>query len=171
MQKIFKNPLIIIIVSLLINIVFVVIYVHCSHKKIAVVDAIQLFNSFKMKLEMEEKASASLKYLNHVTDSLKQDLIVKSKVKDYPKADLEKIYNALSYSENIWEQEYQRTNKDINEQVWKRLNVMIDDYGKQEGLRLIIGANGMGSVLYNDEYYDKTKEMINYANKKYEGSR
>ena len=40
---------------------------------------------------------------------------------------------------------------------------MIDDYGKEGGYRLIIGANGMGSVLYNDDYYDCTKEVVDFV--------
>lgn len=46
--------------------------------------------------------------------------------------------------------------------LWKSM-------AKKRHLHLIIGANGMGSVLYNDDYYDMTNDLINYANKEYEG--
>lgn len=139
-----------------------------DHKKIAVVDAIKLFNSYKMKTELEAKSSGRLEYLSHVADSLKNDVVAKSKVKDFPRPELEQLYKVFAQAKGTFEQEYQESNQSINEQVWKRLNPLIDEYGKKEGLRLIIGANGMGSVLYNDEYYDHTKELTDFVNKKYE---
>lgn len=139
-----------------------------NNKKIAVVDAVKLFNSYKMKIEMEAKSGTKLEYLAHQADSLKKELVVKSKVKDVPKAELETLYRTFTQAQGTLEQEYQQSNQAINEQVWKRLNPLIDEYGKAHGYRLIIGANGMGSVLYNDDYYDRTKELTEFVNKKYE---
>lgn len=139
-----------------------------TNKKIAVVDAIKLFNSFKMKQELEAKSADALKYLGHQADSLKSDLAAKSKIKDFPRAELEKLYVQFRNAQGQLEQTYQETNQSINEEVWKRLNPLVDDFGKEGGYRLVIGANGMGSVLYNDDYYDRTKELIDYVNKKYE---
>lgn len=146
----------------------VLFYFHHSNKKIAVVDAIQVFNSFKMKQELESKTSGLLDNLGRRADSLKSDLSGKSKVKDFPKAELEKLYIQYRNAQGELEQTYQQTNQEINQEVWKRLNPLIDDYGKEGGYRLIIGANGMGSVLYNDDYYDRTKEVIDFVNKRYE---
>jgi outer membrane protein len=139
-----------------------------NNKKIAVVDAIKLFNSYKMKMELEAKSAGTLKFLGHRADSIKQQLMTQSKIKDFPKTELDKMYTEFTKAQGLLEQEYQQSNQSINEQVWKRLNPLIDDYGKKEGYRLIIGANGMGSVLYNDDYYDRTKEVIDFVNKKYE---
>lgn len=142
---------------------------HRNNKKIAVVDAVKLFNNYKMKMELEAKAAGKLEYLAHQADSLKKELVVKSKVKDVPKAELETLYKSFSQAQATLEQEYQQSNQAINEQVWKRLNPLIDEYGKEHGFRLIIGANGMGSVLYNDDYYDQTKALTEFINKQYEG--
>lgn len=139
-----------------------------ANKKIAVVDAIKLFNSFKMKQELEAKSGDVLKYLGHQADSFKNDLAAKSKMAGFPKAELEKLYVQFRNAQGQLEQTYQETNQSINEEVWKRLNPLIDDFGKEGGYRLIIGANGMGSVLYNDDYYDRTQELIDYVNKRYE---
>lgn len=138
------------------------------NKKIAVVDAIQLVNSYKMKLELEAESGELLTFLGRKADSLKQDLTGKSKVKDFPKPELDRILSAYRNAQGLLEQQYQQSNQSINEQVWKRLNPLIDEYGKGHGFRLIIGANGMGSVLYNDAYYERTKELIDFVNKKYE---
>ncbi len=139
-----------------------------KQKKIAVVDAIKLFNNYKMKKELEARSAGRLEYVAHVADSLKKELTAKSQMKDVPKAELETLYRTFSQAQAGLEQEYQQSNQSINEQVWKRLNTLIDEYGKAKGYRLIIGANGMGSVLYNDDYYDQTQALTDFVNKKYE---
>lgn len=139
-----------------------------NNKKIAVVDAIKLVNSYKMKMELEAKSAGALKFLAHRADSIKQNLVAQSKIKDVPKDRLNELYTTFTNAQGELERLYQQSNQEINDQVWKRLNPLVDEYGRGNGYRLIIGANGMGSVLYNDEYYDRTKEVIDFVNKKYE---
>lgn len=143
--------------------------VNRNSKKIAVVDAVKLFNSYKMKLDLEAVDGRKLDFLAKRVDSLKQELAVKSKSPGIPKQELEQLYRVFQMEQANLETQYQQSNQSINEQVWKRLNPLVDEYAKKEGLRLIIGANGMGSVLYYDDFYDKTKEVIDYVNKDYEG--
>lgn len=139
-----------------------------EEKKIAVVDAVKLFNEYKMKVELEGKVSQRLQYIGHVTDSLKTLLQAQSKNTTVSKEELQKVYAQYMQVQSQFDREYEETNSQINEQVWKRLNPLIDEYGKERGLRLVIGANGMGSVLYNDDYYDHTPSLIKYVNEKYE---
>lgn len=148
--------------------VIVLFIVRSGNKKIAVVDAIQLFNSYKMKQELEGKAAGRLEFLNRRADSIKNELTARSKAPGATPQSLEELYRTFNSAKMTLEQEYQESNQAINEQVWKRLNPLIDEYGKENGLRLMIGANGMGNVLYNDEYYDHTKSVIEFVNKKYE---
>jgi len=139
-----------------------------SNKKIAVVDAVKLFNDYKMKRELEAKEAVRLQYLARQADSIRQIILVKSKSTGTSQKELQALYQSFNAAKATLEQEYQESNQSINEQVWKRLNPAVDAYGKERGFRLIIGANGMGSVLYNDDFYDKTKEVIDFVNKQYE---
>jgi outer membrane protein len=139
-----------------------------NQKKMAVVDAVKIFNSYKMKMELEAKAGGKLEFLGHQVDSIKQELAARSKTPGMNPAVLEEMYRSFQAAQARLDQEYQESNQAINEQVWKRLNPQIDEYGKKHGLRLIIGANGMGSVLYNNDFYDHTNEVIEFVNKKYE---
>lgn len=148
--------------------VIVLFMVSHNNKKIAVVDAIQLFNKYKMKMELEGKAAGRLEYLNRQADSIKNVLAASSKAPGATAQSLEGLYRAFNTAKMTLEQEYQASNQSINEQVWKRLNPLIDEYSKEQGLRLVIGANGMGTVLYNDDYYDHTQALIAFVNKKYE---
>lgn len=139
-----------------------------QHKKIAVADAVRLFDQFNMKKEMEAKAKLKLDVLNKRADSVNSELQMAQAAKD-EKA-VEKLSYAYSYLRTLLEEEYAKSNRDINEQVWKRLNPAVDAFGKKTGLHVIIGANGMGSVLYNDDYYDVTPELIKFVNGSYEGA-
>ncbi|PQJ13003.1 hypothetical protein CJD36_004465 [Flavipsychrobacter stenotrophus] len=137
-----------------------------DNKKIGVVDAVRLFDQYNMKKELEDKAKVKLQMLGKQMDSVENLLNMAKAVKNDD--GIKKMSYAYSYVRSYVENEYKQSNKEINEQVWKRLNSAIDAYGKSKGLHLIIGANGMGSVLFNDDYYDLTSEAIKYVNKKYE---
>jgi len=140
----------------------------CASKKIAVVDAVRLFNAYHMKKELENQSGKKLDKIGHIADSLKTDISLKMKEQHADKAALEQEIEAYRRVESAYDQEYQASNQSINEEVWKRLNPLIDEYGKKNGLRLIIGANGMGSVLYHTGYYDHTEKVIEFVNQRYE---
>ncbi len=137
-----------------------------KQKKIGVVDAVRLFDKFNMKTEMEAKAKVKLQLLNGQVDSIGNQLNLAKATQD--EAATKKLAYAYDYIRSELDKEYTRSNREINEQVWKRLNPAVEAFGKQEKLHVIIGANGMGSVLYNDDYYDLTDKLIEYVNKKYE---
>lgn len=139
-----------------------------QHKKIAVADAVRLFDQFNMKKEMEAKAKLQLDILNKRADSISSQLQLAQASRD--QSAIEKLSYAYSYFRTQLEEEYAKSNHEINEQVWKRLNPAVDEFGKKNGYHVIIGANGMGSVLYNDDYYDITNQLIAFVNHKYEGA-
>ena len=78
------------------------------------------------------------------------------------------IFEQLLYNKKVEvQQAYEVSNKNINEQVWKRLNPLIDEFSKEHNYRIVIGANGMGTVLYTDESAERTNDLIQFINKKY----
>ena len=50
--------------------------------------------------------------------------------------------------------------KNINEQVRDRLNPLIKDFAVKNNYRIVVGANGMGTVLYNADVVDITDKLI-----------
>lgn len=151
----------------------VVVYQLCSRQlhKVSVVDAIKLFNGFKMKIELEQRAGVQLKAMQAQSDSIGQVLQAIQKTAKGPTDEQRQLYNAYEISRSRLQQAYTQSNEEINQQVWKRLNPLIEEYGKQQGLHLMIGANGMGTVLYTDGYFDKTEELIRFVNAKYENNK
>lgn len=52
---------------------------------------------------------------------------------------------------------------------WKLINQYVSDFGKKEGIVFIYGATGDGTLMYADQAYDITEEVIQYINERYEG--
>lgn len=148
----------------IVSIAIVLFFYNAQTKKIVVVDAIRLFNEFKMKIELEKIDGERLSDLGKKIDSLQTRL----KINQSKNIIDEELINSYRNSREKLEIDYQESNQNINEQVWKRLNPLIDDYGKKNDFKMILGANGMGSVLYNDELCDETDDIIKYVNRIYE---
>ena len=138
-----------------------------QQKKIAVVDAVKLFDSYNMKNELEGIAKRQLQAESKEVDSMR-NVVQMAQAVNGNEDEVKKFTMGYNYMKSRLESDYTQSNRDINEKVWKRLNPLLDEYGKKNHLHLMIGANGMGSVLYNDDYYDLTNDVIKFANKKYE---
>lgn len=143
-------------------------YFKNEEKKIGLIDAVKLFNGYKMKAELESLAAVKMEALGREADSLKQLLSARGKAPAGPDKELELLYRQFMEAQQRLEEAFEASNRSINEQVWDRLNPLIDEYGKKAGLRAILGANGMGSVLYYTDYYDHTQQAIDFVNQRYE---
>lgn len=135
-------------------------------KKTGVVDVVRLFDEYNMKKELEAKAKVKLQTIENEIDTVSNKLKMAHAMNDSQQE--KRLYGSYTYLKSNMQDEYRQTNQEINTEVWKRLNPIVEEYGKKMHLHLIIGANGMGSVLYNDDYYDMTDDLIKYVNKKYE---
>jgi outer membrane protein len=135
-------------------------------KKIGVVDAIKLFDSYNMKLELEAQAKIKLQKEGGQLDSIENKFKMAQAAKN--DSDIKMLGHRYNTLKAILQNDFKEGNKEINVQIWKRLNPLVEAYGKQNHLHLIIGANGMGTVLYEDSYFDMTDDMIKFVNKKYE---
>lgn len=137
-------------------------------KKTAYVDTLRLFDQYKLKLDLEKKEDLVLNRVKSDADSLKNQRDVLLKEQPGDTASLRQLERQLARLSGIFNQEYSRSNKEINDAVWKRLNPDIDEFAKKEGLELLVGANGMGTVLYGSTDKDLTDKLVKYVNKKYE---
>lgn len=141
-------------------------YISIQDKKFAVVDAIKLFDGFNMKKDLEAIDKSKLQQQSRAIDSLDKEMQMAIAMKNADEAN--RISTEYAAAKAALENNYTRSNQIINEKVWKRLNPLLEEFGKKKGIHLIIGANGMGSVLYNDAYYDMTSDAVNFVNKRYE---
>jgi outer membrane protein len=127
-----------------------------NDKKIVYADAIRLFNGYKFKVELEKMGQGTLTMLKNRLDSV--EVIYKANPTD------ERGQQLVAEGQQRLAEAYTAINKEINQKAWERLNPIINKFGKEKGIDLLIGANGMGTVLYATEARDVTDELIIYAN-------
>lgn len=139
-------------------------YINSKLNNIIVIDVIKVVNEFKLKKDLEAAVEPKLAMLKNKVDSM-------SAVMDYIIKNNKENAEAVKQEYQYWQQKayeaYETSNTSINEQVWKRLNPLIDEWGKKNNYRIIIGANGMGTILYNQDAVDKSTELIQFINSNY----
>ncbi|MNS22965.1 hypothetical protein D3C72_547700 [compost metagenome] len=130
--------------------------------KVVYIDTIKLFNDFKYTKELEHSYEQTLVNSKNRYDSL---------------AALAKLHPGNMELNTLLEQEggrfsvvYEQIKETISKKSWERLDPLIKEFGNTQDYELLIGANGMGTVLYGKEHTDKTQQLIDFVNKKYEQS-
>lgn len=136
-------------------------------KNIKFVDTAYLYDNFKLKKELEITFNEVKTLKQAQLDSLYDVIItVKNSGKETDIKTLEKRYLSQR-SKMTDEQENLRTAYDSN--IWSQLNKYIKDFGEQNNIDLIIGANGQGSVMHGNSSMNISEEAINFINKNYSG--
>lgn len=130
-----------------------------------VVDVIRLFNKYNLKLDMEKADSMYLQKEFKEIDSVQQ--IIQYQYKDANHAEQASLAQHYKLLDEKREAAIVASNERINEAVWKKLNALIPQYAKEKKIKVMAGANGMGNVMYYDETYDITDDLIEYVNKAY----
>ncbi len=129
---------------------------------VAYIDISKVVNAYQMKKDLEQQTAGDLNRIKAVTDSLK---MLKKMANNQPSPALD---TQIMYAQYAFKQYYEQSNRAINEKIWERLNPLLETYGKERGLQLLVGANGAGTVLYGDKSIDLTEDLIKYLNNKYE---
>ena len=133
------------------------------NESVVFVDISKLVDNYKLKKDLERSSSSDLNRIKGVVDSL--TMIKKmSGISAGPTH----TDSALANAQYAFNRYYQLTNQEISKKVWERLNPVLEAYGKDKKLGLIIGATGAGTVLYGSKGKDITDDVIIYVNQQYE---
>lgn len=132
----------------------------CSVKKTGYVDMFQLVQEFELQKEYSKEAKKEMDIKRSIIDSMIYTERVKSEAAG------EALKNELYTAYQI---KVEERNAEIEKMIWKRLNPLVADYGKENGYAYIYGANGTGNVLYADDEENITEALIEYVNKRYHG--
>lgn len=133
-----------------------------SNKGIAYIDIERLVNGYQFKKDLEKAAGSDLYSIKMTIDSL--EMVRKAVASPVPT----KVDSQLVHAKYVFEEYYAASNRDINKNIWERLNPIVEQYGKDRKLQLLIGANGAGTLLYAAKKRDMTDDLIRYVNQKYE---
>ena len=74
----------------------------------------------------------------------------------------------IDYQQGI-QQKSQQEDYQMTEQVLIEVNTFIEQYGKQHGYKMVLGANNSGNIVYGDEALDITNELQEALNAQYQG--
>lgn len=137
------------------------------------IDNQKLMKEFAMTKELEVKYNSAILNRQSQLDSFELELKILEKKTDMKNLnDVEKFKSKIADYQDIKlgiEKSNAELSNQLNEKVAKRLNAFIEKYAQQEGIRLVFGANGNGSLLYADKEFDITDQVINFANNQYKG--
>jgi len=86
-------------------------------------------------------------------------------------AELQKREQQLQYAEQSIAQQLQQESGVEIDSVVSSVKKFIKSYGKEKGYAYIYGTGDAASVLYAEEKYDITKEIIKLLNDKYKSSK
>ena len=143
--------------------------------KVVYLDIPKVFNRFELKTELQEKYKKVEAGRKRILDSLAFNLQIMSKKLQSNQNDKQLMYEFDVKREeyfkrkNLTEQDNVSLSNQYDKQILEQMTQYIVEYGKKNKLDVIMGADGNGVLMYANEKYDRSEEIISYINKKYKG--
>lgn len=155
-----------------------------SSKKIGVVQMDKLVYDFKGMKEATEKYTKKMTSWSNQKDSLEKrlqelynqiriDSVNKDQAKLSRDIQIFMIFKQsyIDYTQNL-DINADKEDKEMTAGVMNQVNEYIKNYAKEEGYDMILCNNAQyQSVGFGKEQIDITQKMLEYANKKYEGTK
>jgi len=146
------------------------VYTKKSYKSAYIITG-NLYESYKGTKELQSKVITQQNRYKLVLDSLRIEINlnmsdIANKQKNARTDELKKQYNALATDFKKYNEEYVQSEQ---AKVWSQLNEYIQTYGKENNYDYIYGADGSGNIMYADSSFNITKEIVEFANSKYDG--
>lgn len=145
-----------------------------SVSKNAYIDTVKLYSEFQLTKELNENLETVMKTRKKMLDSLYTLLTVQTEsIRSSSAKDEIKINEIRHLEENLYlkQQQFEKENNqlsaDYSAKIWGQLNQYVQDYGKNNGYRLLFGANGQGNIMYGNKDIDVTEELISYSNNRF----
>jgi len=136
--------------------------------EIVYVDNIELFNGFNMSKDLAKINNQKITGQKKKLDSLYAIYtIFKEQKNEEKQLELER---QLRKEDQELRKINEHFSKEVSQQVWNRLNQYIKEYGQQNELKIILGTQGNGNIMYTEEGINITTEVLHYVNTKYEGN-
>lgn len=133
--------------------------------KLVYVDNAIVFSEFNLSKDLSKSRNTQLEHQKKYVDSLAS--LLNKKTSTTSRDDLKKQFIKENQQLNEMNRHY---TKEVNTQVWDRLNTYIREFGEQNGYQLILGTRGDGNIMHAAEKLDVTKAFLKFANDRYEGN-
>lgn len=145
----------------------------------AYVNLAQAYRQFTLTRELEAKLNATKRARQAVLDSLAlqvRRLEARAQAEGGGRLDparseaLQTKAEEYRLKEKQFEEDNQALTEQYTNQVWTQINQYMKNYGKEHRYTYILGAEGSGVLMYADERFDITSDVIAYLNRRYGGA-
>lgn len=167
------------IISVLLFVCLAIIPVIAYHfyltPKEAFVDIPKVFNGFAMKNEMQAKYKKTETQRMKIVDSLSMDLqMMSNKLRsDSKNKELQNSFDAKRQYffnlKNRMQEDNAALSDKYDKQILEQMSTYIMEYGKKNNFDFIYGSSGNGTLMYANNKYDISEQVIQYINDKYKG--
>lgn len=175
-----KAIIIIVITSVIVSLTSVFVYHSSMKQKIGYIEIKKVFDGFQMKKELEDKFKQNTKVKERILDSLSFNLKLMSKQLNEQQGSTKGVDKDLVYAFEYKREEFLKLKNQYNDessvlsrkydaQILERLTQYVIEYGKNNGYKMIFGADGNGSLMYATDDYNVSSPVIEFINKKYSG--
>lgn len=181
-MKLQKTLACLILIIVLINSYFI-FFSKKDNLKIAYVDNMKVFQSYKGMEEVKRAVENNSKEYRNIIDTLQYDFEKefkkyeknRNKMSNNEKALTEKLLQnkqqQFIHSKEALEKKGKDEQVEITQQVIKKLDGYMKKHAKSKGYDFIFGANSSANIIYANEIFDITDEIIKDANMQYENQK
>nr|WP_026814077.1 OmpH family outer membrane protein [Arenibacter certesii] len=152
----------------------------CQQEKIGFVDNVKLMDSYKEKLDVENRFKSRSERFTKKRDSISQAFQIEAqafqaKAQKLSQAKAQEEYGALQQRSQFIGQQLQQEEQELQmkgqtemDSLVSKVKKEIKKYGKANGYSFILSGGEGGSVLYGTEAHDITDAIVKILNDKYE---
>jgi outer membrane protein len=165
----------------LIGVIILFIFQWTKPDKVAYVKTDELLAKYQGMVEAKAKYEEKAMTWQSNIDTLKAEFT--SLVEDYKengktlsnakKQEVEKGLQAKQKQLNDYQQsisqQAQEEDQKLTQGVLNQVNSFIEEYGKENGYKIIFGANGSGTIVYGTDAINITNKVLMTLNKEYNG--
>jgi Skp family chaperone for outer membrane proteins len=151
------------------------LFSYLTRPKFAYIECMKVFDGFKLKKELEAELIRISSARQISIDTLKNVItklqVQSENVKTMTDGQSKILAEINMYKGKIRELETVNSNlaDEYDTRIWKQLNQYIQDYADKYGYDIIFGAKGDATIMAAKIKFNKTKEIIEYVNNKYDG--
>ena len=160
----------------LLIVAIVLVLASCNQTKIAYIDIEALMKDYEATIALEISLKEKQEEMAKELDSIGAPFQLK--VQQYYQAAQKMSPQKRAEAENALQQEQQflqskqqqasqilqQENQDKSEILTKKVDSFVADFAKTKGYNLILGTSGKGTVLYGDEVFNVTTEILDILN-------
>jgi outer membrane protein len=160
----------------LLLVAFVILFASCNQTKIAYINVEDLMKDYEGTKALEETLKERQETMSKEFDSIAAPF--QAKVEEYYKnaskmsADkraqteqgLQQENQMLQVKQQQVSQALQQENQILSEAITKKVDSFVSVYSKANGLNLVLGTSGNGTVMYGDDNLNVTSAILELLN-------